>query len=264
MFIDSHCHLHFLDLTKMGINLSDVIQNAINNNVTNMLSVATDLSQHQILVKMAEEFSVIKISAGLHPEHVADERWQLKEFTDHLLQLANHPHVVAIGETGLDYYHTNNIHNKQLQHAFFIRQIDVAKQLKKPLIVHTRMAQEDTINILKNEQAYLASGVMHCFTENWDMAKKALDLGFYISFSGIITFNKKVEDVLEVAKKTPLDRILIETDSPYLAPVPFRGKINQPAYVSYVAHKIAELKGLPVKDIANATSCNYKKLFMNS
>lgn len=266
MFVDSHCHLHFLDLTKMGVDLSDVIQNAINNKVTNMLSVATNFDQHQILIKIAEEFSVVKISAGLHPEHAVD-MFNYNSCTDQLLELAANADVVAIGETGLDYYHINNnseadfSNNQKLQQAAFIQQIYVAKMLKKPLIVHTRMAQQDTINILTKEQAYIASGVMHCFTENWHMAKQALDLGFYISFSGIITFNNKVEDILEVVKKTPLDRILIETDSPYLAPVPFRGKINQPSYVPYVARKIAELKSLPIDQIADTTSLNYKTLF---
>ena len=174
--------------------------------------------------------------------------------------MAKSSYVVAIGETGLDYYHTNNKELIINQQDFFVRQIYVAKTIKKPLIVHSRMAQEDTINILTNEQAFLASGVMHCFTENWPMAKKALDLGFYISFSGIITFNN-AESLREVVKKVPLDRILIETDSPFLAPVPFRGKINQPSYVCKVAENIALIKNLSINEVAITTSLNYQTLF---
>ncbi len=265
MFVDSHCHLNLLDLAKLGLSLADVIQNALDNKVHNLLSVATDLTQHQILTKIAKEFPIVKISAGLHPEHAASMVGY--NFIDDLLQSAANQSVVAIGETGLDYYHIDSMdeseiaNNKKLQQAAFIQQIHVAKILKKPLIVHTRMAQKDTINVLINEQAHIASGVMHCFTENWDMAKQALDVGFYISFSGIITFNSKVEKILEVVKKVPLDRILIETDSPYLAPVPFRGKINQPSYVAYVARKVAEVKNIPIDEVAYATTLNYQNLF---
>ncbi len=266
MFADSHCHLHFLDLSKMGVDLSDIIKNALDNKVTDLLSVATHPNQYATLLKITEEFSMVKMSIGLHPEHAIDLH-NNPNMMENLLQLAADPHVVAIGETGLDYYHNNNTNtedvviNNKLQQASFIEQINIAKIVQKPLIVHTRMAKTDTINILINEQANQVSGVMHCFTENWDMAKKALDLGFYISFSGIITFNNKVEDLLEVVKKSPLERILIETDSPYLAPVPFRGKINQPCYVPYIARKIADIKHISIEEVAEATCLNYKTLF---
>ena len=265
MFVDSHCHLNLLDLSKLNLSLSDVVKNSINNNVNNILSVATHPNQHQTLMHIARNFPMVKISVGMHPEHALE----LKQNTliEDLLPLAAEKEVVAIGETGLDYYHISNmeqsdlLYNKKSQQTAFIEQIYVAKTVKKPLIVHTRMAPKDTIDILNNEQAHLVSGVMHCFTESWDTAKKALELGFYISFSGIITFNSKVEDLLEVVKKVPLERILIETDSPYLAPVPYRGKINQPAYVVYVARKIAELKNISLEQVAETTTANYKLLF---
>jgi TatD DNase family protein len=257
MFVDSHCHLHFLDLEKLGITLDDVVQNAINNKVTNLLCVATRTEQHQELIKIAEKFPSVKISVGLHPEHADQEFPDLKDW----LRLASDPSVVAIGETGLDYYHTNDKKLIDKQQDFFIQQIHIAKTVRKPLIIHTRMAQEDTINILTAEQAGL--GVMHCFTESWSMAKKALDLGLYISFSGIITFNN-ANDLREVVKKAPLNRILIETDSPYLAPVPFRGKINQPCYVPHIAEKIAAIKNLSINEVAEATSLNYRTLFMST
>ena len=258
MFVDSHCHLHFLDLEKLGITLDDVVQNAINNKVTNLLCVATQVEQHQELVNIAKKFPSVKISVGLHPEH-ADQEFPVME---DWLRLASDPCVVAIGETGLDYYHTNDKKLINNQRDFFIQQIHIAKTVRKPLIIHTRMAQEDTINILTTEQACLALGVMHCFTESWSMAKQALDLGLYISFSGIITFNN-ANDLREVVKKVPLDRILIETDSPYLAPVPFRGKINQPCYVPKIAEKIAYIKNISINEVAEATSLNYRTLFIS-
>lgn len=262
MFVDSHCHLHFLDFAKLGISLFDVIKNAHEKRVTDLLCVATHPDQHTELLKISDQFDKVKISFGFHPEHVDQKLEDLN--LDHWLNLAINPSVIGIGETGLDYYHISNNEDKHdliiNQQELFIKQIYIAKEINKPLIVHTRMAQEDTINILSTEQAYIASGVMHCFTENWAMAKKALDLGFYISFSGIITFNN-AEDLRSVVKKVPLDRILIETDCPYLAPVPFRGKINQPSYIAYIAEKIAAIKNISINEVAETTSLNYKKLF---
>jgi TatD DNase family protein len=172
-----------------------------------------------------------------------------------LVEKAQHPKVVAIGETGLDYYRD---HNKALQMQRFAVHITAAKQVNKPLIIHTRQAREDTIALLKSEQA--GNGVFHCFTEDYDMAKQGLDLGFYISFSGILTF-KNAEMLKDVAKKLPLDRILVETDAPYLTPVPYRGKANQPGYTRYVAEYLAELKGLSLEAVATATTENFKQLF---
>ncbi len=257
MFVDSHCHLHFLDLEKLGINLADVIQNAVYNKVTDLLCVGTHPDQHTKLLEIATQFPVVKISVGLHPEHADQEFITMEEW----LRMARDPEVVAIGETGLDYYHTDDKELIIKQQDLFIQQIHVAKVVHKPLIIHTRMAKDDVINILTAEQAFLASGVMHCFTESWVIAKQALDLGFYISFSGIITFNN-ANDLREVVKKVPLNRILIETDSPYLAPTPFRGKINQPCYVSKVAEQIAIIKNLSIKEVAEATSLNYRNLFI--
>ncbi|MGI9214840.1 MAG: TatD family hydrolase [Gammaproteobacteria bacterium] len=266
MWIDSHCHLHLLDLPKLGLNLSEVIANAINNKVNYMLSVATHLNDHIALLEIAENFKQVKISAGLHPEY-ANEVINDYELFEKLLILANNPHVLAIGETGLDYYRLDPNQNHALQHkknqrSAFIQQIHVAQTLQKPLIIHTRMAPKDTIDILKGElKSKELTGVMHCFTENWDLAKQALDLGLFISFSGIITFKNNIDHILEVVKKTPTDRILIETDSPYLAPVPFRGKQNQPSYVSYVGYKIAAIKNLDVQEFAQVVNINYAKLF---
>lgn len=262
MYVDSHCHLHFIDFNKLGISLSDVVQNAYENQVSDLLCVATHSDQHTELLKINQQFPSVKISFGFHPEH-ADQ--DLSGFNiENWFSLASDKAVIGIGETGLDYYHINNHDNKKqliiTQQKLFIKQIYIAKTINKPLIVHTRMAREDTINILSKEQAYVASGVMHCFTEDWFMAKQALDLGFYISFSGIITFNN-AQDLREVVKKVPLDRILIETDCPFLAPVPFRGKINQPSYVRYVAEKIATIKNISVQEVGESTSFNYKKLF---
>lgn len=258
MLVDSHCHLQFLDFNKLGVALAEVINVAHNNKVTNMLSVATHPDQHESLITIAKQFPSVKISVGFHPEHAEEDFKEL----DYLIDLAKDPSVIAIGETGLDYYHTKDKDLIIRQHDLFIQQISLAKKVKKPLIVHTRMAKADTINILTKEQAYLAGGVMHCFTEDWSMAKQALDLGFYISFSGIITFNN-ANDLREVVKQVPLDRILIETDAPYLAPTPYRGKINQPGYLLYIAEKLASIKNINFLEVASITSENYRNLFGN-
>lgn len=266
MWIDSHCHLHLLDLDDIKLSLSEVISNALNHKVNHMLSVATHYNDHFSLLQIAKNFSQVKISAGMHPEH-AMELVNGYEFLDQLLVIADNPDVVAIGETGLDYYRLDNdpniaLCNKKNQQSLFINQIYAAQALDKPLIIHTRMSSKDTINILHQEQQRKKlTGVMHCFTENWNVAKQALDLGLFISFSGIITFKNNIEHILEVVQKTPIDRILIETDSPYLAPVPFRGKPNQPAYVGYIGQKIAEIKNLDLNEVADVININYKKLF---
>lgn len=266
MWIDSHCHLHLLDLPKLGLSLSQVIDNALHNKVNKILSVATHFNEHVDLLKIASNFKQVKVSSGLHPEHASDITNDYELF-EKLLTLANNPEVVAIGETGLDYYRLDNnpniaINTKKSQKSTFIQQIHVAQMLQKPLIIHTRMAPLDTIDILRQEQkSRHFTGVMHCFTENWELAKQALDLGLFISFSGIITFKKNVEHIIEVIKKTPIDSILIETDSPYLAPVPFRGKQNQPFYIPYIGYKLAEVKALEIEKAANIISINYAKLF---
>ena len=190
----------------------------------------------------------------MHPLDFEEEPYDAAR----LLRLAQDPKVIAIGEIGLDYYYSAE--NKASQQAVFASQIDVANQLNKPVIIHTRQAREDTIRLLRDNQAEKCGGVLHCFTENYEMAKQALDLGFYISISGIITF-KNAEDLREVVRKLPLDRLLVETDSPYLAPVPYRGKQNQPAYTREVCEYVAALKGVSPEEMAQITTQNFERLF---
>ncbi len=249
MLVDSHCHLDMLTLP-----ISEIVDNAKAHDVQYMLCVCVVLEKFPAMLKLVEDFSNISVSVGLHP----DEMDVPEPTVDDLLLLAQHKKCVAIGETGLDYY--REIDQKPRQQQRFRNHIQVAHQLKKPLIIHTRSASEDTIKIMQEERAQEVRGVMHCFTESWMVAQAALDLNFYISFSGIITF-KNAEDLRDVVRKMPIDRLLIETDSPYLAPVPFRGKSNQPAYVEYVARLVAELKGLTYEEVALITTQNYFDLF---
>jgi TatD DNase family protein len=220
-----------------------------------MLCVCVTLDKFPEILALAERYPFVSASVGIHPTEIVPN----EPSSDTLLSLASHPKVVAIGETGLDYYRSED-EDMSWQQARFVTHINVAKQVKKPLIIHTRSAQQDTIALMKAHQADECSGVMHCFTEDWEMAQQALDLGFYISLSGIVTF-KNATQVHEVAKKVPLDRLLVETDAPYLAPVPFRGKPNQPAYVYHTAQAIAELRGIDFDTVANATTENYARLF---
>ncbi len=254
MYADSHCHLQLLDYVKLGLDMQGVVNNALANKVEHLLCVCTHMDQVTELRSIAETFPNVKISIGLHPNEEIDHEPTIDEY----LTAQAHPGVVAIGETGLDYYRTQNLANRQ-QDRFRV-QIRAAKQCDKPLIVHTRQAKEDTLAILRDENAASVGGVMHCFTEDFEMAKQAMDLNFYISFSGIVSFANAL-DLQKVATLVPLDRLLIETDSPYLAPVPMRGQMNQPANVIYVAEFIAKLKGVSLETIAEHTTSNYKKLF---
>ncbi len=255
MYVDSHCHLHLLDLSKdQGDTLDSVIQRARDAGVTNFLCVCTELSEYATLVEISEQHQDIHISVGVHPNHQPGESMKVGE----LIELSQHPKIIAIGETGLDYFRVEGDLNWQRDR--FAHHIDVAKQVRKPLIIHTRQAQNDTIDIMRQERAQDIGGVMHCFTEDWDMATKALDLNFYISFSGIVTF-KNAKTLHDVATRMPLEKMLIETDCPYLAPVPHRGKQNEPSYVSFVAEFIAQLRGESVETIAKTTSENYFTLF---
>jgi TatD DNase family protein len=254
MFTDSHCHLQLLDYNKLGIDMDGVVQNALDNHVGMLLCVCTHMDQVAELKAIADKYVNVKTSIGLHPNEEITHEPTLDEY---LLAQA-HPHVVAIGETGLDYY--RSAPDNSLQKDRFRVQIRAAKQCDKPLIVHTRNARKDTIEILRDEHAETVGGVMHCFTEDWEMAKQAIDLNFYISFSGIVSFANAL-DLQEVAKQVPLDRMLIETDSPFLAPVPLRGQMNQPANVRYVAEFIANLRNIDVKTVAEQTTKNYQKLF---
>lgn len=253
--IDSHCHLDRIDLHKEKISFEQMMQNASDAQVQHLLCVAISMDQFPHMVKTAQDYQNVSFSCGVHPLHVGEDKdFQLSQ----LAELAQQDRVVAIGETGLDYYYSQE--SIEEQKASFVHHINVANELDKPLIVHTRDARKDTIDILKANQADKCSGVLHCFTENWEMAKAALDINFYISISGIVTFKNAVE-LQDVVKKIPLERLLIETDSPYLAPVPKRGKQNQPAYVKHVAEFIAELKGVSTEELAEVTTNNFKSLF---
>lgn len=253
MLIDSHCHLNMLN--EYPQDLAVIFNNAQDNGVEHMLCVCVTLDKFPEILDIAKNYSQVSASVGLHPTEVTTD----EPTAELLIQYAQHEKVVAIGETGLDYYRCEG-EDMAWQHARFITHIQVAKQVKKPLIIHTRAAQADTIRFMRNEKAQDAGGVMHCFTEDWDMAKAALDLGFYISISGIVTFKNALQ-VQDVAKKVPLDRLLIETDAPYLAPVPYRGKPNQPAYVRHTGQAIADLRGISFEGIASATTHNYRTLF---
>lgn len=259
MFVDTHCHLQLIDYIKLGIGMDSVVQQAIENKVLSLLCVATHIDQFAELCHISEKFINVKISIGLHPN---EEIMQEPSF-DNYLAMAQHSNVVAIGETGLDYYRLaqeNAEIGTMLQQERFRTQIQVAKRCKKPLIIHTRNAKEDTLKILREEQAEDIGGVLHCFTEDLDMAMRAIDLNFYISFSGIVTF-KNSKHLQDIARNIPLERILIETDSPYLAPEPVRGHMNVPANVRYVAEFIAKLRGLDVEAVAHQTTQNYLQLF---
>ncbi len=253
MFVDSHCHLDRLELEKLGMDLPAVLATAKAQQVEHMLCVSVSLAEFPAMAALVQDYPQVSISCGEHPLHQTDVL-----DAELLAQLAADPHVVAVGETGLDYFYSPD--TKQLQQDAFIRHIEVANKVNKPLIVHTRDAKADTLAILRQYQAQNCGGVLHCFTEDWDTAKAALDLGFYISFSGIMTF-KNASPLREVVKQVPLDRLLIETDSPYLSPVPYRGKTNQPAYVTAVGAAVAELKGVTVEQLARQTTENFYRLF---
>lgn len=253
MFVDSHCHLDRLELEKLGLNLDQVITAAQAKQVQHMLCVCVSLAEFEQMSALVAQYPMVSISCGEHPLHQHDQVDAAL-----LLQKCSLEHVVAVGETGLDYFYSPD--SKLSQQAAFVSHIQVANQVNKPLIIHTRDARQDTLALMRSHNAEQAGGVLHCFTENWDMAKAALDLGFYISISGIMTF-RNADELRDVVKKLPLDRLLIETDSPYLAPVPFRGKTNQPAYVTAVAEAIAQVKDVSLEQLAQATTENFYNLF---
>lgn len=250
--VDSHCHINFEELAQR---MPEVLANAKANDVSHMLCVSVKLEDFPQVQALAHEHDNIYASVGVHPCYQ-----DVKEPSiDELVSIASDQRIVAIGETGLDYFRVED-QDMTWQQERFVRHIAAAKQVNKPLIIHTRNAQDDTMNMLKEEGADQCRGVMHCFAEDWDVAKKALDLGFYISFSGIVTF-KSAETVQEVARKCPIDRILVETDSPYLAPVPLRGKTNEPAYVRHTAQFVADLQGISLEQLAEKTTHNFFELF---
>jgi TatD DNase family protein len=224
------------------------------NRVTHALCIGVNLPELPGVLQLAADHSNIYASVGVHPDYEGTPEPSI----DTLTELSRRDKVVAIGETGLDYFRVSG--DLEWQRARFRTHIRAARECGKPLVIHTRSAAADTLAIMREERAGEAGGVMHCFTESWDVARGALDLGFHISFSGIVTF-KNAQEIKDVARRVPLDRMLIETDSPYLAPVPFRGKQNEPAYVRYVAEEIARLRDIPVEEVAAATSTNFFRLF---
>ncbi|QBQ55418.1 TatD family hydrolase [Nitrosococcus wardiae] len=254
MLVDSHCHLNLLDLTPFGDSVYPVVAEAREAGIGHMLCVSVDLETFPDIRKLAQDYPEVSVSVGVHP----NTRESTEPTVEQLVELATAPEVVAIGETGLDYFRSEG--DLEWQRERLRIHIAAAKECGKPLIIHTRQAKEDTLRILQEENAGEVGGVFHCFTEDWEMAKEGLDLGFYISFSGIVTF-RSASALQKVAAQVPADRLLIETDSPYLAPVPYRGKPNQPAYVRYVAQCIAKLRKTSVADIEDLTSENFFSLF---
>lgn len=252
--VDSHCHLNLLEFEKLGGDLDQIMRTATQQGVAHMLCVSVDLPTLPQVLAAAERHPQVFASVGVHPNHHEGE----EPTSEDLVRLANHPKVIAIGETGLDYYRSEG--DLTWQRDRFRRHIAAAKLCGKPLIIHCRDAKDDTLRVLREEGAHEVGGVMHCFVEDWPTAQACLDLNLYISFSGIVTF-KSAETLREVARRLPLDRILVETDSPYLAPIPYRGKTNQPAYVRQVAEHIAAVRGESVERIAAATTANFFRLF---
>ncbi|HDR9078322.1 TatD family hydrolase [Burkholderia vietnamiensis] len=255
MFVDSHCHINFKGLADR---LPAVLENMREHDVTHALCVSVDFETLPEVLAIAQAHDNVYASVGVHPDHEDAHDPTLAE----LIELAAHPKVVAIGETGLDYYRLEGrtIADMEWQRERFRTHIRAATATMKPLIVHTRSSSEDTLRIMAEERAHVPGGVMHCFTEPWPVAEQALAQNFHISLSGIVTF-KNATDVQDVARRVPLERLLIETDSPYLAPVPYRGKPNEPAYVSHVGRFIAAQRGIAVEALAEATTQNFFRLF---
>jgi TatD DNase family protein len=251
MLADSHCHLDFPDLAGR---VDEALALMRANGVTHALCVSVTLQEFPQVRALAERYPNLSASVGVHPDYADVPVVSEQE----LVELADHPRVVAIGETGLDHYRIKG--GAEWQRERFRTHIRAARRCGKPLIIHMRDAAEETLNIMREERASEVGGVMHCFTGSWEVAQAAMELGFWISFSGIVTF-KNAAALREVARKVPLERMLVETDSPFLAPVPYRGKTNEPGLVKYVAEEIARLRGVSLDEIAAATSANYFKLF---
>lgn len=254
MLVDSHCHLDFPDLIA---DEAAMLANMAEKGVTHALCVSVKLETLPGVIGLAERHANLFASVGVHPDNADVE----EPDEARLLELAAHPKVIAIGETGLDYYWHKDA--PEWQRERFRTHIRAARRCGKPLIIHTRDSAADTLRLMREEGADQPGGVMHCFTESREVAEQALDLGFYISFSGIVSF-KNAESLREVARYVPLDRLLVETDAPYLAPVPFRGKTNQPAYVRHVAEAVANARGVNLPTIAEATTNNFFSLFKDA
>ncbi len=257
LLVDSHCHLDRLELSKYPDGLQGALDAATEKGVGHFLNVCIDMENFLVLRQMAEQYPEISISVGVHP----NEREGIDPTVEQLVAEAQHSKVVAIGETGLDFFRTDGDQEWQLER--FRRHIRAAKETKKPLIIHMREAAEATLKIMEEENAHEAGGVMHCFVEDWAIAQRVLAMGFYISFSGIVTF-KSAKALQEVARNMPLEYLLVETDSPYLAPVPFRGKPNEPAYVSHVAQFVADQREMSLAELAEASTNNFFRLFLDA
>lgn len=253
MFVDTHCHLTMLNLDPYDGNLDAAIQQAYDAGVTKMMGISVDLDDHIELSKIASRHAGVGYSVGVHP--CEDPAMMQRASVDTLVELAQAEKVWALGETGLDYFHSTDFVEEQKQ--CFARHIQASKIVKKPVVVHTRSSKSDTIDIIRAEQS--THGILHCFTEDWETAKAVLDCGYYVSFSGIVSF-KNAQDLRDVAKQIPLDRVLIETDSPYLAPMPYRGKSNEPKYVPYVAKALSDVYDKPLEEIALITTQNFENL----
>ena len=259
MFVDSHCHLVFDELSG---DIEAILKAMSDAKVDKALCICTTIEEFPKVSQLALTYGNIWATIGVHPDNEDVHEPQL----DELVRLAKLPRVVAVGETGLDYYRLNgrSIEDMHWQRERFRTHIRAARLTRRPLVIHTRSASDDTLRILGEEgedgSSSAAGGVFHCFTESRDVARKALDMGFYISFSGILTF-KSAQDIRDAASMVPMDRLLVETDSPYLAPVPYRGKTNNPSYVPWVAKQLAEIKGCSLESIAEATTANFHNLF---
>jgi TatD DNase family protein len=250
--VDSHCHLDFPEYEGK---IAEVREEMRSNGVTHALCISVNLAGFPKVLALAESYDNFFASVGVHPDH--EERTALDPAR--LVELARHPRIVAIGETGLDYYRVSG--DLEWQRERFRAHIRAARECRKPLVIHTRQAAEDTLTIMREEGAAEVGGVMHCFTETQEVAETAMALGFHISFSGIVTF-KNAGALRDVARQVPLERLLVETDSPYLAPVPHRGKTNRPALVRHVAEEVARLRSISLEELAKATTANFFRLFI--
>ena len=254
MYFDSHCHLDRIDLDQFDHSFPGLLDQIQSGQVTRMMCIGVNLESFEGMYAQIEPYDHIFCSVGVHPGY----EQVLEPTIDSLCQMAEKKKVVAIGETGLDYGDSSE--DFEWQRERFVTHIEAAKSSELPLIIHTRNARQDTLNLLRKNDADRVGGVLHCFTEDWDMASQAIDLGFYISISGIVTFHQ-ADNVREMAKKIPADRLLIETDSPWLSPVPFRGKLNYPGRVGLVAEKLAEIRGEDLSKLAQTTFENANRLF---
>ncbi len=257
MLIDSHCHLDRLDLKPYENDFDCLMQHIRAENIEHLLCISIDLEAYPAMRELVANYDDISVTVGVHPNENEGHEPTVEE----LIELGKDEKVIGIGETGLDYFRSEG--DLAWQKDRFRNHIQAAKVLKKPLIIHTREAKHDALEMLHEENAGEIGGIIHCFTEDWEFAKRALDLNFYISFSGIVTFNS-AKQIQEVAKKVPADRFLIETDSPYLAPVPHRGRPNYPQYVKHVAQTVADLRGISLNSVAELSTRNFYTLFKKS